>query len=67
MKFVTGKNWRNPEKNYLDSLSSTTKLTWIDRDVNSGPHRGGRRATNPFRHEVAPNSSIYYKSGFFKV
>ena len=39
MKFVTGENGRNPEKNYLDSVSSTKKTTWSVRDAISGPQR----------------------------
>ena len=39
MKSVLGENGRNPEKTYPDSVSSTTKPTWSDRDANSGPQR----------------------------
>ena len=30
MKFVVEENGRNPEINYLDSVSSTTKFIWSD-------------------------------------
>ena len=39
MKFVAGGNGRNPKKTYPDSVSSTKKLTWNDRDMNSGSQR----------------------------
>ena len=32
-KFVTGKTGETPRKTYRDSVSSTTKPTWSDRDV----------------------------------
>ena len=51
MKFVAEENGRNPEKTYLDSVSSTTKPTWSDRDANSGSQRNvGMRASNRLRH-----------------
>ena len=39
MKFVAEENWRNPEKTYPHSLSSTKKLIWRDRDVILEPQR----------------------------
>ena len=49
MKFVVGENGRNPEKNLPRPRSATTKPTWRDRDLNSGPQRaaavGGERLT----------------------
>ena len=45
MKYIAGENGGNSEKKtYLDPALFTTKPTWSDRDVNSGP-QGRMRAT----------------------
>ena len=55
MKFVEGENRRNPRKDYPDSVSSTTKPTWSDRDTNSGSQHWEERD-----QLLAPRSHLYY-------
>ena len=48
LNLCQGKREKSPRKIYPNSISSTTKPRWSDRDANLGPHRGGgRQATKP--------------------
>ena len=58
MKFVIEENARNPEKIYLDPVSSITKLTLSDGNANLAPQRWKTNATNHMHHETALITTI---------
>ena len=53
MKVVIEENGRNPEKIYLDPISSITKLTLSDGDANSAPQQWKANTTNHMHYETA--------------
>ena len=60
MKFMAGENGKNPEKKtYPDSVSSTKKPIWSDRDAN--PVVGGGRLTACAKEVPSNNILKFYR------